>query len=71
MEGKKPFYPLLEAEISKNGVRKKDLANIMGITPRTLSQKLSGEKDFWWSEILALRTIFPCIPPEKLLSRSE
>jgi len=33
----KPYYPNLEAEISKNGMKKKDIANMLNITPRAFA----------------------------------
>lgn len=37
MIGKKPYFPVLESEISKAGIRKKDIAKRLGITPRAFS----------------------------------
>lgn len=41
-----PIYPNLEAAISQKGTLKKDIAATIGISARTLSTKLIGEKDF-------------------------
>ncbi|MGN1134701.1 MAG: hypothetical protein ACI4SF_00600 [Oscillospiraceae bacterium] len=69
----KPYYPTLEAEISKNGIKKQDIAKALNITPRALSQKMKGQVDFWWKEVATIQSIFPNIPAEKLLEheRSE
>ncbi len=67
MTGRKPYYPVLEAEIAKAGIKKKDLARTLAITDRTLSQKLAGKTEFKWNEILSLNSLFPTIPPMELL----
>lgn len=69
MTTQKPYYPVLEAEIAKAGIKKKDLANTLEITDRTLSQKLAGRTEFTWGEVLLLNSVFPTIPPVQLLSR--
>lgn len=68
MSNKKPYFPILESEISKNGLQKKDIAKQLGISQRALSCKLTGKVDLWWKEILTIQAIFPDIPPEKLFS---
>ena len=70
MTGKKPYYPVLEAEIARTGIKKKALALKLNITDRTFSKKLSGENEFTWSEVLLLNSIFPEVPPVQLLSRN-
>lgn len=62
----KPYYPTLEAEISKNGVKKQELAKLLNITPRALSGKMKGQVDFWWKEVLVIQSIFPDVPPNVL-----
>lgn len=70
MIAKKPFYPVLESEIAKKGIRKKDLAEMLDITYRTFSQKLNGKTEFTWSEVPSLNSVFPSIPSVELLSHS-
>ena len=59
---KKIVYPTLEAEISRNGIKKYQIAESLGIHPRTFSKKLGGVIKFsaeeaiqiqeqWFSEI--------------------
>lgn len=67
--GRKPYYPVLEAEIAKNGIKKKDLAKVLNITDRTFCKKLAGATDFTWGEVLSLNSVFPNIPPKELLTR--
>lgn len=69
MNRKSPCYPVLESEIAKNGVMKKDIAKRLGIIPRTLSNKLSGKCDFTLSEAVLIHEIFPDIPIEVLFRK--
>lgn len=71
MVTEKPYYPNLEAEISKNGIKKQDIAKALNITPRALSQKMTGQVDFWWKEILIIHSIFPDIQPIKLFEHER
>lgn len=63
-----PFYPTLEAEIAKRGIKKKDIAAALDIKPRSLSDKLAGKTDFWWKEINVISDMFPDIPMKQLFS---
>lgn len=67
----KPYYPNLEAEISKMGVKKQDIALALCITPRTLSKKITGEIDFWWREVLIIHEFFPDVPIITLFEHKE
>lgn len=67
---RKAYFPMLEAEISKNGISKKYIADQIGISPRALSCKLAGKTDLWWKEIQVIQSIFPNVPAEQLFSRS-
>ncbi|WP_337675471.1 hypothetical protein [Huintestinicola sp.] len=66
----KPYYPNLEAEISKNGMKKKDIANMLNITPRAFAEKMTGRVDFWWKEVGIIQNLFPDIPAEKLFEHT-
>lgn len=65
-----PYYPMLEAEISKAGIKKQDIAKKLNLTPRALSRKMTGECDFWWKEVIIIQSIFPAVPIEKLFEHS-
>ena len=65
------FYPNLEDEISKNGIKKKDIAEKLGITPRAFSDKMTGRVDFWWKEILIIHSIFPNVQPMELFEHER
>ncbi len=66
-----PFYPNLEAEIAKRGIKKKDLACKLNLTPKALSNKLIGKTDFWLSEVMVIHSIFPDIEPVKLFEHQK
>ena len=66
----KPYYPNLEAEISKNGMKKKDIANMLNITPRAFAEKMTGRVDFWLKEVGIIQALFPDIPAEKLFEHT-
>lgn len=71
MDTKKPYYPILESEMVKNGIQKQGLAKKLNITPRSFSQKLSGKVDFWWKEAEIIKSTFPNIPIDQLLSHAD
>ena len=67
----KPYYPNLEAEISKNGIKKQDIAKALNITPRAFGMKMNGRVDFWWKEVSIVQTFFPDVPAEKLFEHER
>lgn len=67
----KPYYPNLEAEISKNGIKKKDIAKALRISPRAFSLKMNGQVDFWWKEVGIIHSFFPNIPAEELFEHTS
>jgi hypothetical protein len=71
MTTNKPYYPNLEAEISKNGIKKKDIALMLCITPRAFAAKMTGRVDFWWKEVGVIKSLFPNIPAEKLFEHTS
>ena len=66
-----PYYPMLEAEISKAGIKKQDIAKKLNLTPRTLSRKITGECDFGLKEVIIIQSIFPAVPLEKLFEHNN
>ena len=57
----KPVYPNLVGEIAKRGIKKSVIAERIGISERTLYNKLYGIAEFTWPEI---RTINSCFFPD-------
>jgi len=53
-----PKYPNLAAEISRRGVRKSVIASSIGISQRTLANKLNGLSPFTWDEAATIRKVF-------------
>lgn len=51
-------YPILVGEIAKRGIRKSVMANRLGISERTLYNKLSGKVSFTWDEICGIQSCF-------------
>ena len=56
------MYPVLTAEIAKREIKRKHVAEIIGINERTLRNKMSGKTDFTWLEVNKIQsTFFPDI----------
>lgn len=53
-----PIYPALETKITERGIKKKDIADTLGITARTLSSKLTNKVSFTLDEALAIKRNF-------------
>lgn len=58
------MYRELLGEMVKKGVSRKILAEKMGITEKTLFNKLTGKTEFTWSEVKIIRNL---VSPEKTL----
>ncbi|MDE6708360.1 MAG: hypothetical protein K2K06_10045 [Oscillospiraceae bacterium] len=70
MQKKKIVYPELEAQLAKKGCYKMELAKMLGIMPRTLSNKMSGVSHFTIEEAMKIRDEwFSDIPIEKLFRK--
>lgn len=62
----------MEGKIAEKNIKKKDIAKVIGIVPRTLSDKLKGDSGFTWDEVRTIRdTFFPDIEIEKLFAVDE
>ena len=61
-----PFYPNLEAEIARRGIKKKDMADKLNLTPKTFGNKLMGKADFWVSEVRCIQSMLPGTTFEQL-----
>lgn len=53
-----PYYPNLETEFSRKGIKKKQIAEQLGISERAFSSKMTGKNDFWLSEAFAIYSLF-------------
>ncbi len=66
------MYRELLGEMVKKGVSKKVLAEKIGVTEKTLFNKLNGKTDFTWSEVKTIRKIVsPEIPLEELFKSTN
>lgn len=53
-------YPNLRAEMARFGFEQKDLGRIVGVTKKTISDKINGKRDFTLGEIKKIRK--ECFP---------
>lgn len=61
------MYPNLEAEIARTGTTRKVLSKKLGITPTTLSLKLSGKSSLSLPEAVMIKNLLEVnIPIEEL-----
>ena len=58
------MYRELMGEMVKHGITRKVLANRLGITSKTLFNKINGVTDFTWEEVKKIRDI---VAPNKTL----
>lgn len=66
------MYLELLGELIKKGITKKSLAKQIGITEKTLFNKLNGKTDFTFSEIKKIRDIVaPGYSLDKLFETTE
>lgn len=67
-----PVYPNLAGRIAERGIKKSKIAIVLGVSPRALSNKLSGKAEFSWPEVCAMQEhFFPDIGKEELLRRDQ
>lgn len=65
-------YPELVGEMAKRGLTRTSVAKRLGISPRTLYSKLTGDTDFTLSEANTIHTaFFPDVDKEALFARTE
>ena len=66
------YYPTLAREIAGRGIKKKTIAESIGVCNKSLNNKLSGRVPFTWPEVSAIKDrFFPDMAPEVLFARSE
>ena len=66
------IYPNLVGEIAKRGIKKCAIASALGISGRSLYNKLSGIAPFTWPETCAIQSIFfPDMDKETLFMQIE
>lgn len=60
-------YPNLAIVMAANGVNQRELAKIAGVTPSSISQKLSGDIDFKLKECANIAVYFKDKEPKKTM----
>lgn len=66
------YYPNLEREIAGRGVKKKVIAESIGVCNRSLNNKLSGRVPFTLPEVSAIKNkFFPDMQLEILFAKAE
>ena len=51
-------YPVLAGEIAKRGIKKKTIAERIGVCDKSLNNKLNGRVPFTWPEVKTIRHQF-------------
>lgn len=65
-------YPNLATEIVKRGIKKCAIASTLGISGRSLYNKMTGKVSFTWPETCTIRdTFFPDMEKDFLFARSS
>ena len=66
------LYPVLVGEIAKRGIKKKVIAESIGVCDKSLNNKLNGRVPFTWPEVKLIRhRFFPDMDPEYLFKRAD
>lgn len=52
------MFKNLLAEMARNGVKKKTIATVVGISEKTLNNKIKGVSEFYWSEVNVIHSQF-------------
>ena len=65
-------YPVLADEIAKRGIKKKAIAERLGISIRTLWNKMHGKAPFTWDEVKVIcEEFFPDMEPRQLFEENK
>lgn len=63
-------YCVLDEYARRGGVMKKDIAQLLGVSPKTIWNKLRGANDFTFGEAVKIKNrYFPEVPIEQLFER--
>ena len=66
------IYPVLVGEIAKRGIKKKTIAQSIGVCDKALNNKLNGRSSFTWPEVkIILHQFFPDMKPEDLFIKNS
>jgi len=65
-------YQLLATKIFEKGLKKKHVANTLGISPRALNNKIYGQAPFNWEEVCILQEkFFPDMSKDELFAATK
>lgn len=65
-------YPVLAGEIAKRGIKKKAIAQSLGICDKALYNKLIGRVPFTWPEVKIIsRRFFPDLQVDDLFAQAD
>jgi len=63
-------YPVLSGEIAKRGIKKCAIASALGISGKSLYNKMCGDVPFTWPEVCSINDrFFPDMDKDSLFSR--
>lgn len=51
-------YPTLRAELAKRGIKKNVIARTLGISDRSLANKMNGITSWTWPEVCKVNAVF-------------
>lgn len=70
--GEMMIYPILETKMFQRGIKQKAVARALGISTRSLYNKLKGIVPFTWPEVCILqKDFFPDVSKECLFDRQD
>lgn len=65
-------YPNLTAEVAKRGIKKSAIASALGISGRSLYNKMTGSVPFTWPETCTIQhRFFPDMDKDELFARAD
>lgn len=65
-------YPVLAEEIARRGIKKKALAESIGVCNKALNNKMNGRSPFTWPEVKTIRhQFFPDMDPNILFAEAD
>ena len=68
----KPKLKNLEAEMKRKGISRKDIAELLGLTYRTIHSRFNGETEWTFRECVKVRdTYFPGMKLEELFKADD
>ena len=65
-------YPVLIGEIAKRGIKKKTIADCIGVCSKSLTNRLLGKVQFTWPEVQIIQQhFFPDVEVKDLFATSD